>query len=64
MHERCLQEILTEYYGIENHSLEFLREGGTFTYIVNGTVIIVTHDEKIANRAKRIIRLEDGRIVG
>ena len=36
MDERCLQEILTEYYGIENHSLEFLREGGTLTYIVNG----------------------------
>ena len=31
-----LQEILTEYYGIENRSLEFLREGGTHTYIVNG----------------------------
>ena len=36
MDERYLQEILTEYYGIENRSLEFLREGGTHTYIVNG----------------------------
>ena len=31
-----LQEILKEYYGIEAPSLEFLREGGTHTYIVNG----------------------------
>ena len=36
MDERYLQEILTEHYGIENCSLEFLREGGTHTYIVNG----------------------------
>ena len=36
MDERYLQEILTEYYGIEKPSLEFLREGGTLTYIVKG----------------------------
>lgn len=36
MDERYLQEILTEHYEIENCSLEFLREGGTRTYIVNG----------------------------
>lgn len=28
------------------------------------TVIIVTHDENVANRTKRIIKLEDGEIVG
>lgn len=27
------------------------------------TVIIVTHDEKIANQAKRVIRLADGKII-
>ena len=36
MDERTLQEILTVNYGIESSSLEFLREGGTHTYIVNG----------------------------
>ncbi len=36
MDERALQEILTVYYGIEASSLEFLREGGSHTYIVNG----------------------------
>ena len=36
MEERYLQGILADYYGIENISLEFLREGGTTTYIVNG----------------------------
>ena len=36
MEERILQEILTENYGIESPSLEFLREGGSHTYIVNG----------------------------
>lgn len=36
MDERSLLAILTEYYGIENHTLEFLREGGCHTYIVNG----------------------------
>jgi putative ABC transport system ATP-binding protein len=29
-----------------------------------GAILIVTHSEPIASRAKRIIRLEDGRIVG
>jgi putative ABC transport system ATP-binding protein len=27
------------------------------------TILLVTHDEKIASRAKRIIRLSDGRII-
>jgi len=36
MDERALQEILTEKYGIESPSLEFLREGGSQTYVVNG----------------------------
>ncbi len=36
MDERTLQEILTDKYGIESPSLEFLREGGTHTYVVNG----------------------------
>ena len=36
MNERYLQEILPEYDGIENYSLEFLREGGAHTYIVSG----------------------------
>ena len=36
MEERILQEILTENYGIESPSLEFLREGGSHTYVVNG----------------------------
>ena len=36
MDERMLQNILAEYYGIENPSLELLREGGGHTYVVNG----------------------------
>ena len=36
MDEKTLQDILTLNYGIESPSLEFLREGGTTTYIVNG----------------------------
>lgn len=36
MDEKTLQEILTLNYGIESSSLEFLREGGSHTYIVNG----------------------------
>ena len=36
MDEKTLQEILTLNYGIESPSFEFLREGGTTTYIVNG----------------------------
>ena len=35
MDEKTLQDILTLNYGIESPSLEFLREGGTTTYIVN-----------------------------
>lgn len=30
----------------------------------NQTVIIITHDEKIANSADRVIRIEDGKITG
>ena len=36
MDENVLLEILSEYYGIEHPSLEFLREGGGHTFIVNG----------------------------
>ena len=36
MDERPLQDILTEKYEIESPSLEFLREGGSHTYAVNG----------------------------
>jgi len=36
MDEKTLQGILAEYYGIESASLEFLREGGGHTYVVNG----------------------------
>ena len=36
MDERYLYEILAGYYGIESPSPEFLREGGTQTYIING----------------------------
>ena len=36
MDERYLHEILAGYYGIESPSPEFLREGGTHTYIING----------------------------
>ena len=36
MDEKTLQGILAENYGIEAPSLEFLREGGSHTYIVNG----------------------------
>ena len=35
MYEKQLLEILKTEYGIENPSLEFLREGGGHTYIVN-----------------------------
>ena len=30
----------------------------------NQTVIIITHDEKIANSADRVITIEDGKITG
>ena len=36
MDERTLQGILTVNYGIDSPSLEFLREGGSHTYVVNG----------------------------
>ena len=36
MDERTLQEVLTRNYGIEFTSLEFLREGGSHTYVVKG----------------------------
>ncbi len=36
MDEKILQDILTVNYGIESPSLEFLREGGAITYVVNG----------------------------
>ena len=36
MDERALCNLLTEHYEIENPSLEFFREGGGHTYIVNG----------------------------
>ena len=36
MDEKALQNILTLNYGMESPSLEFLREGGTRTYIVKG----------------------------
>ena len=36
MDERTLQKILATQYGIESASLEFLREGGSHTYVVNG----------------------------
>ena len=36
MDERTLQKILTKEYGVEFPSLEFLREGGSHTYAVNG----------------------------
>ena len=36
MDEKALQNILTLNYGMEYPSLEFLREGGTRTYIVKG----------------------------
>ena len=36
MDERTLQKILTKEYGIDSPSLEFLREGGSHTYVVNG----------------------------
>ncbi len=36
MDERPLRDILTEKYEIESPSLEFLREGGSHTYAVNG----------------------------
>jgi len=35
MDERTLQEVLAVNYGIESPSLEFLREGGGHTYVVN-----------------------------
>ena len=36
MDERILQKILTKEYGIDSSSLEFLREGGSHTYVVHG----------------------------
>jgi Putative homoserine kinase type II (protein kinase fold) len=36
MDEMTLQNVLTLNYGIESSSLEFLREGGSQTYVVNG----------------------------
>ena len=65
MDERYLQEILAEYYGIENHSLEFLREGGTLTYIVNGRPkyllkVIGSAFSKTARQSVSIIRYLEG----
>ena len=37
MNEERLLEILRTHYGIEEPSLEFLREGGGYTYVVNGS---------------------------
>ena len=36
MDEKSVQDILILNYGMESPSLEFLREGGALTYIVNG----------------------------
>ena len=38
MDEMMLLDILKLNYGIDSHSLEFLREGGSHTYIVNGKI--------------------------
>ena len=37
MYEKSVQDILILNYGMESPSLEFLREGGALTYIVNGS---------------------------
>ena len=36
MDVRTFQKVLTEKYGVESPSLEFRREGGGHTYVVNG----------------------------
>lgn len=41
--------------------ISFLRQ---FNKDFNQTVIIITHDEKIANSADRVITIEDGKITG
>jgi len=41
------------------HVLEILRQ----LYREGTTVLLITHDEKIAATAKRVVRLSDGRIV-
>ena len=35
-----------------------------FNEVLNQTVIMITHDEKIALSADRVITVQDGRIVG
>ncbi len=65
MDERYLQEILAEHYGIENPSLEFLREGGANTYIVNGKLkyllkIIGSAFSKTARQSVSIMRYLEG----
>ena len=65
MDERYLQEILSENYGIENHSLEFLRKGGALTYIVSGKAkyllkIIGAAFFKTAKQSVSIMRYLEG----
>ena len=65
MDERYLHKILTEHYGIETASLEFLREGGALTYIVNGRSkyllkVIGSAFSKTARQSVSIMRYLDG----
>ena len=63
--ETALQEILTIQYGIENPSLNFLREGGSHTYIVNGKPkyllkVIGSAFSKTARQSVSIMRYLEG----
>ena len=65
MDERTLQDILALNYGIESPSLEFLREGGTTTYIVNGRPkyllkVIGSAFSDTARRSASIMRYLEG----
>ena len=65
MDEKTLQDILALNYGIESPSLEFLREGGTTTYIVNGRSkyllkVIGSAFSDTARRSASIMRYLEG----
>ena len=65
MDERILQEVLAVNYGIESPSLEFLREGGGHTYVVNSKnkyllKVIGSAFSDTASRSVSIMRYLEG----
>lgn len=48
---------------LDSHSGEDVMEILTNLYKEGRTVILITHDNGIANRAKRVIRIQDGQVI-